>query len=576
MHVLGLNISGYLSSAALVRDDEVLGAACEERYSRHKRDRAFPERSARDALARAGLTPADLDAAAVAWNPARNLTRGLNLFYEANASRGKYLAYVPNQLAIGLGLHPTEITEQNVLGARVAYVDHHLAHAASTCFTAPFDEGAFVIIDAFGEEDSLTLGVFAGSHIDIRERVRFPHSLGAFYSAFTELLGFQSDADEYKVMALGAYADPAQGERALEKVRALHHLDVSGERLRYALDLNRFEHYIFHRARDLTLLGEAVGVPPRAPGDEIGPQHFALAYGLQRSFEETVLAVLGHVRRVTGKDALAVAGGCFMNSVANGLLEGPDAAFRHVHIPPYPDDSGTAVGAALFAAHQDRPRTARHLRHNFFGPDVGDAAAAVARRKLASAPVDDAPATVARLVAQGSIVAVAAGGMEFGQRALGHRSIFADPRNPAARDVVNQHVKRREWFRPYAASILAEHVHEVFEAEPGWEALFMEKVRPVRAAWRERVPGILHADGSVRLHTVDRATNPRLHAILTAFHALTGVPLLLNTSFNVAGMPIVCSADDALDCFLGSGIDALVVGDRLLTKGTVLGTEPPA
>jgi len=577
LRTLGLNISGYIASAALVADADILAAGCEERYSRQKRDRGFPTRALRDALARSGLTSGDLDGVAVAWNPSRNLRRNLNLLWEANSSRGKYLTYVPNNLATALDVEPDDQTTQQILGLDVTYLDHHLAHAASAAFTSPWDHGAVVTVDAFGEEDTLTIGSWQGGTIRIAERVKFPHSVGSFYSFFTEFLGFQPDADEYKVMALGAYADPGEGARLLERVRTLYTLDVKDGRLRYELDLNRFEHYVFHRPRDYGPLAAAVGLPARPAGGELDGRHYALAWALQRSFEDTILTVLRHARVVTGERRVALAGGCFMNSVANGKLEVGDAPFDEVHIPPYPDDSGSAIGAALYVNLNGRGGHG-FARHNFFGPAVdGEGAArALARRKLPSHRVADPAEAIARLVADGHMVGHAAGGMEFGQRALGNRSIFADPRDPKVRDKVNEHVKRREWFRPYAASILADHVHEVFEAPPGFQSLFMEKVRPVRQAWRERIPGLLHADGTVRVHTVDAATNPRLHAILLAFQRLTGVPLLLNTSFNVAGMPIVCTADDALDCFFGCGLDALVLDDRVVRKSAAVVQEPPA
>jgi carbamoyltransferase len=569
---LGLNISGYISSAALANGPEVLGAACEERFSRVKRDRAFPSDAIRDAMARAGAQPQDLDAVAVAWNPARNLGRNLALLSEANRTRAKYLAYVPNELALAFGETPTSESTTDILGHRIRWVDHHLAHAASTCFTSPWERAAVVTIDAFGEEDSLTIGHFEESRITTLERIAFPHSVGSFYSYLTEFLGFRSDSDEYKVMALGAYADPEEGRQLLERVDRLYRIERQGGRLELELDLNCFEHYLFHRPYGFQAMTEALGMSPRRPTDDIEPRHFALAWALQRSFERILDVVLEQARETTGETNICLSGGCFMNSLANGRLERDGAAFDGFHITPYPDDSGTAVGAALYVNLCGRDVGHRHLRHNFFGPEVTpeDAVATITRRKLASVRLTDVGETIASLVADGLMVGYAAGRMEFGQRALGHRSIFADPRDPEVRAKLNEHVKRREWFRPYAASVLSERLPDVFDAPAGFEAWFMEKVRTVRPEWSERIRGLVHADGTVRIHGVDTATNPLLHAILVAFEAKTGVPLLLNTSFNVAGMPIVCTADDALDCFFACGLDAVVVGNRLVRKATVV------
>lgn len=568
MKTLGLNISGYITSAALVEDGEILAASCEERFSRKKRDRAFPLLAAKDALERTGLRPDELDAVAIGWNPGRNMSRDFDLRSSANRLRAEYLAYVPNAMARLLGGPPGETTIQEVLSRRVIYVDHHLAHAASTCFTSPWESGAVVTIDAFGEEDSLTVGRFAGNNIEVLERVRFPHSLGSFYSYITEFLGFRADSDEYKVMALGAFADPKESERVYKRMRSLYRIGSEGRHLRFELDLSRFDFYLFHRAHDFGPLSEILGLKPRGVEDALISSHFAVAAALQRCFEEIVKTVLLYAKSLTNESRVALAGGCFMNSVANGKLEGEDAIFQEVHIPPYPDDSGVAIGAALFVNLNGSDARRREYRHNFFGPEVtsAEAESALARYKIPSLRLVNPHKTIARLIAEGEIVAYAGGAMEFGQRALGNRSIFADPTDPDIRAKVNERVKRREWFRPYAASVLAEKVDEVFEAPKGFHAYFMEKVRRVRPEWADRIRGILHADQSVRLHTVSEDTNKDLYELISEFERLKGVPLVLNTSFNVAEMPIVCDVEDAVVCFFSSGLDSLVIGDRLVRK----------
>lgn len=578
MKVLGLNISGYISSAALVEDGTVLAATAEERFSRQKRDRSFPKRSIQYALETAGIRAEELDEVAIAWNPSRHLARGYDLQAESNATRAKYLSYVPKGLVAALGLEPRPETSQELSGLRVRYVDHHLAHAASSAFTSPWSRAAVVSVDAFGEENSLAISRLADGVITVLETVAFPHSVGSFYSYICEFLGFQADADEYKVMALGAFADPVQTAALHPRVEGLYRIGGAGgadSSLGFELDLNRFDHYDFQRAHNFAPMEAALGMPARGADAPIGPEHYALAAALQLSFERIIDTILRHARALTGETVAALSGGCFMNSLANGKLELPSAdgrapAFDAVHVTGWPDDSGTAIGAALYAAVNGRGKAFAELRHSFFGPTIlaKDVTESVARRKLVALarPAPDPARAVATAVASGAIVGYAAGRMEFGQRALGHRSIFADPRDPLIRDKVNAHVKRREAFRPYALSILAERIHEVFDAPAGYESWVMEKVRPVRAAWAERIKGVLHADGSVRLHTITEETNPELHAILLAFEGLTGMPLILNTSFNIAGMPMVCSADDAIDCFMQCGLDALVLGEHILWK----------
>lgn len=576
MKTLGLNISGYISSAALAEDGRIVAAACEERFSRIKRDRAFPYKASEYVLQQGGIALRDVDAVAVAWNPGHHLSRNLNLHAEANSVRAKHLTYVPNCLAAHFGTAETPQLVQEVLGNRIVYLDHHLAHAASCCFTSPWKSGAVVTVDAFGESDSITIGTFADNRIELRERTVFPHSPGSFYSYFTEFLGYRSDADEYKVMALGAYADVERGKRLARKVDRTFSVEVPGDRLRFELDLARFDHYLFHRARGFAPLAELLGMQPRRPGQPLEASHFALAWAVQRAFERIVGTILIHARRLTGETRVALAGGCFMNSVANGKLEGAEGGFEAVHIPPYPDDSGTAIGAALYVNLEGTDRPSQHYRHNFFGPQVKaeEAVRALTRRKIGFSRVDDVAGAVARAVADGEIVAYATGGMEFGQRALGHRSIFADPRDPRIRDKVNENIKNRELFRPYAASVLEEKVAAVFDVPRDFRAYFMEKVRGVRPEWADRIRGILHADNSVRLQTVDRETNPRLFEILSAFDALTGVPLMLNTSFNVSGMPIACDVDDAIGCFFASGIDSLFIDDVRISKSALSLSRP--
>lgn len=568
MRVLGLNISGFISSAALVENGEILAAAAQERFSRLKRDRTFPVAAIEYCLTDCGMEVSDLDAVAIGWNPGRNLDRDLRLLNEANRLRAKYLTYVPNALALAFPGEPGTETVQEILGHRLVYVDHHLAHAASACLTSSFDHAAFVTIDAFGEEDTLTVGTFADGRFDVQDRVRFPHSLGAFYSYFTEFLGFRADQDEYKVMALGAYANPDLGQLIFKRASNLYRIGSRDDRLFFELDLARFDHYMFHRKWDFGPLSEVLEVRPRLPTEPLEDVHFAVAWALQACFESIVATVLHHAQAVTGEKRIALSGGSFMNSVANGRLTLPGGAFEEVFIPPYPDDSGTAIGAALYVALEGRGRAHLDYRNNFFGPEVTavEAEEAIRRRKIKYRRVEDPAATIAELVASGEIVAHAAGKMEFGQRALGHRSIFADPRDPEARNKVNRDVKRREPFRPYAASVLADRVHEVFDCDEAFHSNFMEKVRTVTDAWAEKIPGVLHADRSVRLHTVDPSVNPLTYAIVNAFETRTGVPLVLNTSFNVMGMPIVCSADDALDCFFASGLDSLVLCDLLVRK----------
>ncbi len=568
MKILGLNISGYISSAALASDGRIVAASCEERYTRIKRDRAFPSNAIAHALDAGGCSPEELDAVVVAWNPSKNLHKNLGLLQEANRARAKYLTYVPNELASWFDEESSQETELRLFGKPLVYIDHHLAHAASTCFTSPWDRAAVVSVDAFGENDTLVIGRVENGTITFDTRIGFPHSLGSFYSYFTEFLGFCGDADEYKVMALGAYADPDEAAELAKNVAKTYTADISGDELVFEMDLNLFDHYLFHRSHDFSALSRLLGMAARRPNDLLEPRHFALAHAVQYHFEKILDAILSFAAKTTGESLVCLSGGCFMNSLANGKLARECRHFKDMHIPPYPDDSGTAIGAALYGQFHSKPGKHRFERHNFFGPQETTETfeALLSQRKIPFLRLDDPAAELAERLERGEIVGHVSGPMEFGQRALGNRSIFADPRLPDVRDKINESIKNREWFRPYAASVLAEEAAKVFDVPKGFRSDFMEKVVPVRSEWAERIKGLLHADGTVRLQTVEKQTNPRLYAMLRHFFKRTGVPLVLNTSFNVKGEPIVLDGAQAIRTFYSCGLDTLILDNLCIVK----------
>lgn len=569
MAVLGLNTSGYISSAAIVEKGKVIAGACEERFSRIKRDRAFPANAIAFCLKSANVDKKRLDAVAVGWNPTINLKKDFSLLQEANRLRGIHLTYNINALYGVLGGGgEDEKCLVNAFGVRCHFVDHHLAHSASACLLSPFEHCAFATVDAFGEEDSMTMGIFDGATFKILEHIKFPHSPGSFYSYITEFLGFKRDSDEYKVMALGAYANDTASRSFYKRLRPLLNFGTVDGRFFFQVDLRFFDYYMFHRPYDFSALEAVLGVKRRTPDAPLTDEHFAVASALQMCFEELVGSFLRHTKEKTGLDKIALAGGCFMNSVYNGRLCTTEEIFKDVYIPPFPDDSGVAIGSALLVDFERWKVRGDPMFQNFIGHSITkeEALQALERARLEFESPLCIEEEVAMLVADGYVVGHAYGAMEFGQRALGNRSIFADPRKGDIKDILNKQVKGREWFRPYGVSVLEDFVSEVFQCEKGFRAPFMEKVVFVRKAWASRIKGCLHHDGSVRVHTVRKEENPRLFKILEAFYRRTKIPLLINTSYNVAGMPIVATANDALSCFFTSGMDALALDDFLLVK----------
>ncbi|MFN7974333.1 MAG: carbamoyltransferase C-terminal domain-containing protein [Acidobacteriota bacterium] len=454
---------------------------------------------------------------------------------------------------------------------RYRYVRHHLTHAASTFFASPYDEAAILSVDAAGEWATTMYARGQGNRIQILGEIPYPHSLGFAYGAITQHLGFRICCDEGKVMGLAPYGKPRHREFFRRIIRFDKDQPIdSGKGL--VLDLDYFQHHLGQQIYGSPKLTEALG-PPRAATDPLEDRHADIAYGIQERCEEVMMQMSEKIKEVTKSDRLCLAGGVSLNSVANGkiLERGP---FQDVWAQPAANDAGGALGAALFVAHvvHDQPRRFV-MEHASFGPSFGDAelAHAAKRSGLPHARRASIARDVAKLIAAGKIVAWFQGRMEWGPRALGNRSILADPRRPDMKDVLNARVKHRESFRPFAPAVLQDRAADFFAS--GYPSPFMLLVSGVREARRSSVPAITHVDGTARVQTVTAEANPRFHELLREFDRLTGVPMLVNTSFNVMGQPIVCTPEQAIECFNGTGIDALALGSFLLWKA---GDDPLA
>ncbi len=571
MKILGLNHDMFISSAALIDDGEVVAAVAEERFTRDKRSRAFPRQSITHCLDVAGLAIEDVDAVATSWNPGAYFRKFNPLFSGRRRHMEEHLYAVPDHILdmYPEGDHAAPWLELRipVMGhtCRVFYVTHHSAHAANAYHLSGFDDAAILTADSQGEYEATTLQVGRGGRIEKLSSIDFPQSIGAFYATFTEYLGFKPNSDEWKVMALGAYA---QGDNPFDSIlnEEVVHLHDEG----YTFDLSFFQGFMPDKKNLFTdHLLRRFG-PARKPDEALTQRHYQIAQAVQRTSEKIAFHLMGMLHEKTGMQRLCVAGGFFMNSLLNGRIRS-NTPFEEVFISSCPDDSGNAIGAALFAMNDilEHPGRMRQ-EHNYFGPSFDDQAieAAITKYGLKGEKCADIASVSADLLSRGKLVGWFQGRMELGQRALGNRSILADPRHESTRDQVNLAVKYREKFRPFAPAVLKEKAADWFDLPRGQEVPFMEQVHPVREERRQAIPACVHADGTGRLQTVDSRTNPLFHKLITAFEKNTGVPVVLNTSFNLNGEPVVCSPTDAIRTFFSCGLDVLAMGNWLVKKNT--------
>jgi carbamoyltransferase len=565
MTILGINAFHGDSSAAVLHNGQLTAAVEEERFNRIKHWAGLPALSVKVCLK--GDQPDDI---AVSRDPRANL--GSKLIRAAarpsdwsrlasRAGNSIRISRIGEQLrAIGIG------TQFSTLH----FVEHHRAHLASAFFCSQFEEAAVISIDGFGDFSSVMWGVGRGNKIDVKGSVCFPHSLGLFYTAFTQFLGFPKYGDEYKMMGLSAYGEP----RFAPKVREI--VKTEGGQCRLNLD------YFVHHTKGVDMTWEG-GEPklgrvysnkmretfgePRVPRSEILQRHSDLAASVQAVLEENYFELLNFVQIQTRERAVCLAGGVALNCVANGMIF-ERTRFRDAYVQPAAHDAGTSIGAALYVQHQilNRPRSFQ-MRHVYYGPEYTDSeirkafnSSGACWRKL---PEDQLIAQTADQIANGKIVGWFHGAMEFGPRALGNRSILADPRRTDMKDILNSRIKYREPFRPFCPSILAECTGTYFETD--YPSPFMVIAYKVKSEKRCEIPAVTHGDGTGRLQTVEQSSNPLYWRLIRRFGDITGVPVLLNTSFN-ENEPIVNTPGEAIDCFLRTRMDVLAIGSYLLLK----------
>ena len=593
MNVLGVSAYYHDAAAALVRDGEVVAAAQEERFSRVKNDPALPTRAIEHCLAEGGVATDGIDAVAYYEKPLTSFVRVLKTFTAVGPRGARSFPravgeMVRRKLWISYEVERVLRTLGFARPRQTIFAEHHVSHAAAAFYPSPFASACVLTFDGVGEWATSSIGVGRGRRLDLLQEMRFPHSIGLLYSAFTHAAGFKVNSGEYKLMGLAPFGEPTYRDVILERL-----IDLRDDGS-FTADLSHFD-YLAGRRMTNGRFDALVGGPPRHPDEPIEQRHCDLARSIQEVVEEVVLRIACHAHDLTGESRAVLGGGVALNCVANGRLrrEGP---FTDIWVQPAPGDAGSALGCALWAWHEvyegERPASCRAdgMAGARLGPAV-DAGVVAAELEAADRPFvriadpDERARRVARLLADGAAVGVVQGRMEFGPRALGCRSILADPRDPDAQRTLNLRIKQRESFRPFAPAVLAERADEWFDVDGHADSPYMSFVAPVRGAQvaaattsratdltdrlaevRSPLPAVTHVDGSARLQTVTAERAPELHRLLHAFDELTGCPVLLNTSFNVRGEPIVCSAEDAYRCFMLTDLDHLLIEDCLLDK----------
>ena len=601
MYILGISAYYHDSAAALLKDEEILAAAQEERFTRKKHDPSFPSNAIKYCLANEGISVDELDAVVFYDKPLLKFERLLETYY-AFAPRGlkSFISAIPVWIKEKVMLKKLIIDELSSIGSfnqskiKLLFPEHHLSHAGSAFFPSPFDESAILTIDGVGEWATASICHGKGSRIKILKEMKFPHSVGLLYTAFTYYLGFKVNSGEYKLMGLAPYGDP-KSERVGHYMKTIkdHLVDISDDG---SIWLNQD---YFDYAAGLKMVNEEkwnhiFGFPIRKPESELLAEHCDLALAIQRVTEETVLKMAAEAKRLTGSRHLCLAGGVALNCVANGKLL-KEGLFDDIWIQPAAGDAGGALGAAYctYYIYFNKPRvadfTTDKMKGTFLGPEISDKEIENVAKKYNAAykkydSFNELAAVTCRQIVEGKVIGWVQGRMEFGPRALGNRSILADPRNTEIQRKLNLKIKFRESFRPFAPSVLAEDCVQYFDLDvPSPYMVLIADVkkerrknipekysalRPMERLYVERsdIQAVTHVDFSARVQTVHHEMNESYWKLINTFKGQTGCCLLVNTSFNVRGEPIVCSAKDAFRCFMRSGMDVLVVNNYVFDK----------
>ena len=566
MYILGISCYYHDSSAALLKDGKVIAAVEEERFSRTKFDDSFPKQAIDWCLKESGISPKNLDSVAFYDKPILKFERLLDN-YIAVAPKGLYsfLSVIPKWIHKRVWVKDEILKHLKGFNGTIIFPEHHVSHAAHTFFTSPFNESAILTVDGVGEWTTTAFGSAHDTTIELTNDIRWPHSVGLFYSAFTYFLGFKVNEGEYKLMGLSAYGKPKYYDLIMKNL-----VDVKDDG---SVHLNmKYFSFTYDKVMTNQNFSDLFGITPRKEDSNAEQIHYDIAASAQLVLEEILLRMVKHVHKKTGMKNLCLGGGVALNGVVNYriLKEGP---FENLHIPPSPGDAGSAVGCAqyLYYCHKKNKRKMEHnaemIQNNVYvGPSHSndEIKSFLDMNKIHHKylETDSLLETTAQLIAEGNVVGWYQGKMEWGPRALGNRSILADPRNAEMKYTLNEKIKHRESFRPFAPCILEEHLSEYFDIDiPSPYMLF---VAPVKKP--EKIPAVTHVDGTSRLQTVSKDTNPLYYDLIKEFYKITDVPVLINTSMNVRGEPIVNTLEQAYNMIIKTDMDYLVMGNYNIKK----------
>jgi carbamoyltransferase len=574
LYILGINAYHGDSAAALLKDGKVVCAIEEERIRRIKHWAGFPSEAVKFCLNDAGISINDIDYITIGRNPSAHLAKKIVSslkklssfsFIKDRVANIKKVTSLKSEVAKALGVNEKDIK------AEIKHIEHHRSHMASAFFASPFNESAILSIDGFGDFSSTMTGTGKGNKIEVLDSVTYPHSLGVFYTAFTQFLGFPWYGDEYKVMGLAPYGEPKYTEK-------MNHIIILKDNGLFELNKD----YFIHSTEGVAMTWDN-GAPfigrlfsdklekefgkARDKDEPLTQYHKDVAASVQKHCEDVIFHILNHLQKRTGLKNICIAGGVAQNSVANGKVL-QKTSFEKVYIPSAGYDAGTSVGSALWLYNQvlgnERNGTIRNAHFGAFYPD-DEIEKVLEGKNILYKRYDenDAVEKTAELLAEGAVLGWFQGRTEFGPRALGNRSVLVHPGRKDAKDLINSKIKRRESFRPFAPSVLREYVKEYFEADD--DAFFMEKVFLIKENKRAELPAVTHVDGTGRLQTVHKDISPKYYSLIEKFMEKTGLPILLNTSFN-ENEPIVNTPQEALDCFLRTEMDALVMGNCIIER----------